>query len=464
MKKRIKTIISFVMLVSMFFTTMPIQAEESGSAALKIENSQITVTVGNSFEIPLLIENNPGIMGLDIIIEYDKNYVEPVEVRAGDVLENETVNDSIDTSTTDSFHVMWAGVENITGNGELFTVAFNLKRNSENGNTNISFQVNSEDTYNESYESVTIDAATMQVMTTTDVIIKKQPALAVYMDDWTVGEKASTPVLTGNVENGKVTYEYSDAPDGIYSEEVPTQAGKYYLRANVAETDNYQSGITSCTFKILEKTSTPGETQTPPIETQVPPDETQMPPSETQFPSDVTEIPQDTTQIPGKGAVLKDNKNISYKVLEQGKTVALYKLGNKAAAKVNIPAAVTLNGITYRVTAVSDNAFSGCRKLKSVSLGKNITSIGNKAFYQCVALKKIVIPASVVKIGKQAFYGAKKLKSVKINSRKLSSKSVGSNAFKNIHKKALIKVPGKKKKAYQKWLKKKGIAKTVRIK
>lgn len=66
--------------------------------------------------------------------------------------------------------------------------------------------------------------------------------------------------------------------------------------------------------------------------------------------------------------------------------------------------------------------------------------------------------------GKKAFYGCKKLKSITIKTKKLKSKSVGTQAFLGLHKKAVIKVPKKQKKIYTKWLKKKGLTKKMKIK
>lgn len=192
-------------------------------------------------------------------------------------------------------------------------------------------------------------------------------------------------------------------------------------------------------------------------------------PTPTNEPNTTTSpIPTDgsnTTNSPLKGAILKDSQNkVSYKVLIQGETVEFCKINNKKATKIVIPATVTIDGIRYKVTAISDNAFSGCKKLKSVTIGKYVTSIGNKAFFKCTSLKKIIIPASVEKIGKKEFYGCGKLKSITIKTKKLKSKSVGTQAFKGIYKKAVIKVPKKQKKVYQKWLRKKGITKKMKIK
>ena len=74
----------------------------------------------------------------------------------------------------------------------------------------------------------------------------------------------------------------------------------------------------------------------------------------------------------------------------------------------------------------------------------------------------MTIGANVTKIGKKAFYKDTKLKSIVVKTKKL--KSVGSQAFKGIYKKAKIKVPSSRLKKYKKLFKKKGQARTVKIK
>ena len=70
----------------------------------------------------------------------------------------------------------------------------------------------------------------------------------------------------------------------------------------------------------------------------------------------------------------------------------------------------------------------------------------------------------ITAIGTKAFYGCKKLKSITIKTTKLTSAKVGSKAFKGTHKKAVLKVPKSKLKSYKKFLGKKGVAKTAKIK
>ena len=247
---------------------------------------------------------------------------------------------------------------------------------------------------------------------------------------------------------------------------------------------SYAGSVTSNEEESETATPTPDGTATPtPDVTATPtPDSTATPtPDVTATPTpDSTATPTEpsnnTTQTAkpteetnkhnslSKGTVLKDKKNeVSYRVLAQDR-VEYYKADNKETTKITIPSAVSMDGVKFKVTDISDNAFNGCKKLKSVTIGKSVTTIGNKAFSKCTSLKKITIPAGVAKIGKKAFYGCKKLKTITIKSKKLNSKSVGAQAFKGLHKKAVIKVPKKQKKAYTKWLRKKGITKKMKIK
>lgn len=69
--------------------------------------------------------------------------------------------------------------------------------------------------------------------------------------------------------------------------------------------------------------------------------------------------------------------------------------------EANIPDEV--NG--YKVTSIGYHAFSNCKNLKSVSMGKYITSIGEGAFKNCSALTTISIPENVSAISQYAFDG-----------------------------------------------------------
>lgn len=148
---------------------------------------------------------------------------------------------------------------------------------------------------------------------------------------------------------------------------------------------------------------------------------------------------QPTTKTVKKGTKLIVGTNTFVVTNVKAKTVSYKATKNKKAAKITIPATVKSGNQVYKVTAIADNAFKNNKKIKTVVVGKNVRTIGKKAFYGCKNLKKITVQSSIIK-------------------------KVGAKAFKGINKKAVIKVPSKKYKAYKKVFKGKGQAKTVTIK
>ena len=165
--------------------------------------------------------------------------------------------------------------------------------------------------------------------------------------------------------------------------------------------------------------------------TQAPSDKPVIAPGETKAPAPA-KAPETT------GTKIASKKGDTYKVTDTSGKIPEVELTKSAAKKkaktVVIPKTVKVDGVNYKVTAIAEKAFAGNKKLKMVVIGADIEKIGAKAFYKCVNLKKVTIQTT-----------------------KLKAKSVGAKAFAKIHKKAVVKVPKEKKKAYKKWLKKRGI-------
>ena len=165
----------------------------------------------------------------------------------------------------------------------------------------------------------------------------------------------------------------------------------------------------------------------------------------TPAPSDKSVIAPGETKAPAAakapetaGTKIASKKGDTYKVTDTSGKIPEVELTKSAAKKkaktVVIPKTVKVDGVNYKVTAIAEKAFAGNKKLKTVVIGADIEKIGAKAFYKCVNLKKVTIQTT-----------------------KLKAKTVGAKAFAKIHKKAVVKVPKAKKKAYKKWLKKRGI-------
>ncbi|MBQ4283080.1 MAG: S-layer homology domain-containing protein [Lachnospira sp.] len=77
----------------------------------------------------------------------------------------------------------------------------------------------------------------------------------VTITGWTYKTTANEPSVTGNTGNGAVTYKYKakNLADSAYSTTVPTNAGEYTVKAEIAETSNYNAGSATANFTIAPK-------------------------------------------------------------------------------------------------------------------------------------------------------------------------------------------------------------------
>ena len=105
----------------------------------------------------------------------------------------------------------------------------------------------------------------------------------------------------------------------------------------------------------------------------------------------------------------------------------------KKLTSISIPETVKNTDGEYKIVGIKAGAFKNSKKLKTVTIGKNVTSIEKNAFSGCKNLKKVTINSSKTTFGK--------------------------NVFKKINKNAKFYVPKKKLTTYRKQLKKLGIKK-----
>ena len=157
---------------------------------------------------------------------------------------------------------------------------------------------------------------------------------------------------------------------------------------------------------------------------------------------------------PIKVIKVKDENNVKVNqtTITNGITYKITKIVNKKNAEVKItnldkkktsitiPDYIMINGVKCKVTSIEKKALYKGKKLKKITIGKNVQIIADNAFNGCKNLKSITIKSTILK-------------------------KVGKNAIKGIHKKATIKVPKKQYKQYKKLFSKKtGFKKSMKIK
>lgn len=163
--------------------------------------------------------------------------------------------------------------------------------------------------------------------------------------------------------------------------------------------------------------------------------------------------------------------NLKYKITKleaKGKgAVALvgtsYKRSSKKFTSLIVPDNVIIGGVRFAVNSIGDNAFSGYKNLKKVSIGANVMSLGKNAFKSCGSLQSVLIGKNVRLISDYVFADCRKLAKMTIKTSYLTKNSVRIGAFRAIYKKITIKVPANKLGTYKKVLYKRGVPGSARI-
>ena len=110
----------------------------------------------------------------------------------------------------------------------------------------------------------------------------------------------------------------------------------------------------------------------------------------------------------GENAEIVSN-GIKYK-LYPTKTAEVLK--KDYSGDIVIPATVTYNNITYKVTSLQDFCFEGCSSLTSIILPSGLTSLGDRCFSLCSSLTSISLPSDITSLGDDCFSGCSSLTSV----------------------------------------------------
>jgi len=84
----------------------------------------------------------------------------------------------------------------------------------------------------------------------------------------------------------------------------------------------------------------------------------------------------------------------------------------KYTGEVSIPSSVTFDNIIYQVTAVGNQAFSGCQEMTNIDIPEGVTRIGNYAFSSCKKLESVEFPTSLISIGEYVFSGCDLITSI----------------------------------------------------
>mgnify|MGYP002626481182 FL=1 len=152
-------------------------------------------------------------------------------------------------------------------------------------------------------------------------------------------------------------------------------------------------------------------------------------------------ITQDRLKVIDAAVKSNHNNDEVYIDLDIGDTTGLTSLTGtyaKAASFFSCDKYTSIVLPKQDFTEIKDYAFSGLKKLQSVTIPDSLTSIGIAVFYLCSKLTDITIPDSVTSIATSAFNSCSELPSITIPD---SVTSIGHHAFHGCSKLTSITIP-----------------------
>lgn len=127
---------------------------ETGELVPAITVSSLTADTGSTVEVPIIMENNPGVAAVSLDVTYDNTKLSLASVEDGKILGTSTFLSGKDL-TMIPYTLNWDDLssENNTGNGTLAVLTFNVL-DSDATDTSIKVSVNQKSTFNVDFEDV----------------------------------------------------------------------------------------------------------------------------------------------------------------------------------------------------------------------------------------------------------------------------------------------------------------------
>lgn len=160
MKNALKRVAAVILVLSFAVTVNAFEQDIIN----RIYSDSVTVENGKQITIPVKIENNAGFMGFAVFVTYDEAIFTPVSASKGTIVSG-LFNDSISTSKTNTFKVVCSETRNVTADGVLFNLNFNVA-DGISGKYEIELSYSQQDTFNENWSNVVFACEKVEIIVT----------------------------------------------------------------------------------------------------------------------------------------------------------------------------------------------------------------------------------------------------------------------------------------------------------
>lgn len=112
---------------------------------------------GTEINIPIKIQDNKGIMGFKLTVEYPDNIIKATKVMRGTVTNEGMLENSISEATSGVFDIVWNNTENVNEDGTVCLIQFHINSDAKSGDYKIKLSYSQPDTFNESWDDVVLN-------------------------------------------------------------------------------------------------------------------------------------------------------------------------------------------------------------------------------------------------------------------------------------------------------------------
>lgn len=114
-----------------FTRTCTVTVKKLSSAVISVKN--MNTEPGDIVEVPLMIEDNPGIAVMKLSVKYDAAVLTPVKVEKTELLGNASITGK--EVEQGIYNIIWNTADDITGNGTFAMLSFKVNANASRGNS-----------------------------------------------------------------------------------------------------------------------------------------------------------------------------------------------------------------------------------------------------------------------------------------------------------------------------------------
>lgn len=229
-----KKICSLFLSLLMLFTALPMTVFAAGNLKLRVDQVEAAIT-DTSVNVPIYIDENPGIISGSITVHYDKTSFQLNGIsNQNDLLNGYDGQTNAFPDTDGSYTISWSDDvrdSNNTATGQLIVLQFGILSSATAGIKNIT--LSGDDFSNYNVEAVAADSTDGSVTITLPaqtITITGDPGKTYD------GTPVTNPAVTKGSADGTVTYKYYTNEECTAGETStpPTNAGSYWVKATVS--------------------------------------------------------------------------------------------------------------------------------------------------------------------------------------------------------------------------------------